>query len=180
MTRRPRRGTTLLELVVALLVASLVLGAASAEVTALRTLVSHAELARAGQLERGVAERVIQDLFTGIARPTTAVPFSGTDSMVAVPYRLLTSARDTVVTVVLRREPHGDLTATVPGRAPLVLRRRIHRVTMDYLAARGLDSRWMPTFVSGGGAPEAVRLRVWSRMDTTRCDTILFLAGPLK
>ena len=67
----------------------------------------------------------------------------------------------------------GDsLVATVAGAPPVVLADSVRSIDLDYLLQPGAESRWASDWVSPVSAPLAVRLRV-ERADVT--DTILCL-----
>jgi prepilin-type N-terminal cleavage/methylation domain-containing protein len=72
----------------------------------------------------------------------------------------------------------GRLRATNGSGAPLVLSDSIEGIALSYLPTWGEDTEWLPRWRSDSGLPAAVRLIVWSRArDLPRSDTSIVLVG---
>lgn len=178
MTRHPSAGFTLVELMVALLIAGLVLLLSRQLFT---VVIDGARAIRASRfaLDRRVnAQRWLASTWLSLDVGEEAGGFEGHEAEVAfaawtpVPGgwferdRIRLAVRDT------------RLVADIGGR-PLILADSVDAVSFDYLLVPGADSKWVHNWVSPVSAPLAVRLRVRRNGCPGQCvDTLLFQIGP--
>jgi len=170
---RRRRGFTLLEVVVALALASLV----AVLVERLFVATGHAahalrasadELAQEGN-GRGLLDALLGSLGTG----------SADAEFLGGPTRLEFSAWCRQPDGWLRRErtavfaSGGALVAGI-GEETLVLLRDVRGLQVDYLLSPGADEVWARSWVSPSSVPVAIRLRIERG---ARSDTLLVLVG---
>ena len=174
-TRRPRRqaGFTLIEVMVALIVAGLVVlmaqrifGATADGVAAVRA--SRARLDREANAHRWLASAFLS-LEVGLEGSAS---FEGTPHGMTFTSRLATEhgwAERSKVSLAIK---NAQFIARTESGSPVVLSSDAAEVAFDYLLEPGADAQWVGTWSSPVSAPLAVRVRV-SRAGTV--DTALFL-----
>ena len=172
MTRR--RGFTLIEVVVALTLGSMVVLMAHRILIAV--IDGSAELRAAREvLDREAnARRLLASLFASLDVSGDSVAFRGEPTRVA----FATWHRDergfrtrSRVTLAVH---DGALVAAGIGRDPLALLPDVVAVDMDYLLEYGAQERWVREWISPASAPAAVRLRL---ARSNRADTLLLIIG---
>ena len=175
--RFTRRGFSLFELLIALMIGSLVLTLALRLVSALTVAARQVE--RAGQLAMQQANgiRWLQMHLRAASVPVKDRPFVGTPRTVAFDVaaakRRSPQSRRRVVVMV----EHDTLSALVDGERRVVIRRNVRDLAVDYLVSRGLSSLWLSEWSSDRGLPVALRFRMRKVAPATTIDTVLVTVG---
>ena len=158
---RSQRGFTLMEVMVALLVGSVVVLLADNMFVAVSEAGRSLSDARAAIDREGNARRWLAATFRSISVGAVGdVPFSGDADQLRCTAWLMTPGgwfRPTVVTVSVR--DHQLRGALSPG-SDIVLADSVVAVRFDYLLERGADTPWAPGWTSPQSPPLAVRMRV--------------------
>jgi prepilin-type N-terminal cleavage/methylation domain-containing protein len=179
--RKPQQGFTLVEVLVALTVGTLVVLFAhqlfAAVVDQGRVL-----LAARTALDRDAnGHRWLTVAFLSLDVGTEgASGFEGWPDHAAFTTWLLTPEGWCERRAVLVARDHDQLAATVTAGQPIVLMDSVADLALDYLLEPGVDSRWVREWVSPVSAPVALRMRIERAgcgMRDARCvvDTLLFL-----
>lgn len=179
MTSR-RRGFTLVELLVALVIGLLAIVAAAALLRAAmleRSLIISAFRAVARDANR---HRWLSATLAGVDVDTTAGgEFVGTSRDVAFDAWLETPARHFVRRRVELRVDDNQLRARVEG-SDILLADAIASASFDYLLVPGERARWAARWTSGATPPVALRLRIaYDRNGASVVDTVLYRIGRL-
>ena len=171
MTRLDRRGFSLVELMVAMVVASLVVILARAIfASAVDGIERLTDAARQMENQR-LGMRWLESALLSLEVGPRGSDFEGG------PDRLSFSGWTMREHGWLERErievevKAGNLVA-VTEHGQQVIQPEVQSVTFDYLLEPGLDSRWVTRWISPMSAPLAVRVRVGR---TSQADTMLFL-----
>lgn len=172
-----RRGYSLMELLVALIIGSLVLTLALRLVSVLTVAAREVEDAGELTMQRANGTRWLQMHLRAASVPVKDRPFVGTPDAVvfdvATTNRRLRLARRRVVVMV----EHDALCALVDGVRRVVIRRNVRDLAVDYLVSRGLSSLWLSEWSSDRGLPVALRFRIRSIVPATAIDTVLVAVG---
>jgi prepilin-type N-terminal cleavage/methylation domain-containing protein len=173
-----RRGFTLVELMVALVVTALVTllahGAFAVAIDGAREL----RRVRIGEDRTHNAERWLAAAFLSLeVGQQGASSFEGQRDRIHFTSWLVTSSGWMERADVRLGLSGTALIARVGGAAPVVLADSVRAVAFDYLLEPGADSRWAAEWVSPVSAPIAVRLRLESAgpAGAIRADTVLYL-----
>lgn len=176
----PCRGFTLVELLVALVVTSLVVLLSHQLLTAAgdsaRTLVT----ARAALDREANARRWLASSWRSLEVGGAAVGFTGAPTEARYSSWVRTPGGWWIRTRVRLTVEGTRLVATLDD-GPLVLADEVTGVGFDYLLAPGADSRWVAAWQSPASTPLAVRLRLQRAAGASGravVDTLLFLIGP--
>jgi len=179
---RERRGFTLIETLIALLVSSLVVLLAHQLFAGIaergQTLIS----ARATLDRDANARRWLRAAFLSLEVGTdSAGGFDGRRDHAAFAAWLLTAGGWCERRTIILARVADRFVASSPSGDALVLREQVTGVEFDYLLEPGADARWVREWVSPVGAPLAVRLRLtgprWGSGDRggAPVDTLFFL-----
>lgn len=178
MTRASRAGFTLIELVVALLIAGLVVLLAHQVFTVVTEGARAIETNRAALDRDANARRWLESAWLSLEVGGEAGGFEGHRAhaefaaWMPTPGGWFERGR-----IQLAMADHQLVAHT--GERTLVLADAVEDVAFDYLLVPGADSRWVNDWVSPVSAPLAVRLRVAkATKGRARTDTLLFLIGP--
>jgi len=176
-TRR-RAGFTLVEVLVALVLAGMIalvahgiFGAAlhgSAEVRAVRGSLDH----------KHEAHRLLSAMFLSVDVGTVHdTPFHGSGDKVAFSAWLQTSDGWFERTRVELSAEQQRLVAILPQGTPIVLYESVAAVEFGYLLQPGADSRWVREWLSQVSAPLAVRIRLTREhlLGRVASDTMVYL-----
>ncbi len=178
LSRRIRSGLTLVELIGGLTVTGLVLAVALRIFAVLSEAVGRADDAtlRAEQYSNGM--RWLAERLRESGEPNDSQPFTGlATSMSFRVQRTSDGTRSESERVDITVDSLNRWVAWRRG-APLVLRRNVDSVKIDYLGSRGLDARWRASWLSTSTRPLGVRIRLaTSRLQRARVDTLLFGVG---
>lgn len=174
---RARQGFSLLELLLALMVGSLVLALTLRLVSALTVAARQVEHAGQLTMQQANGMRWLQMHVRAARIPVKERPFVGTP--VAVAFDVGTTNRRSQlarrrVQVMVEQDA---LTALVDGGRRVVIRRNVGDLAVDYLVSRGLSSRWLREWSSDRGLPVALRFRIRSVVPATSVDTVLVTIG---
>ena len=172
--RRDRRGFTLIEVSVALLVGALVVTVAHAVVAGVGDRGRALATARRALDREMNAHRWLQATFLsldvgtdsagGFAGHATRVEFAAWER----------SADGWFERQRIALAQHDEqLIATITDSEPIALRDSVKDIDFDYLLEPGAEARWVREWVSPVSAPLAVRLRLTTNVG--RVDTLLFL-----
>jgi prepilin-type N-terminal cleavage/methylation domain-containing protein len=175
---RPIGGTgfTLVELLVAMVITSLVLLLAARLFAGLTFAAQQVEFSRSTLDRRMNARRWLTVTLLNLEVGTTgAHPFEGHPDQVT-----FTSWRPVAVGWLERGTAHlglssGEFRLESDGMDPVVLADSVADVGFDYLLEPGVDTRWVREWLSPVSAPLAVRLRITSAIPGIPVDTILLL-----
>lgn len=173
MKRRGRAGFTLVEVVVAVVLAGVSALLAHELFGAVADHGRGLHAARAGLDRRSNAHRFLRSAFLSLeAGIDGAEPFSGRSDQVTFSTWLPTADGWLErVTLDLRLEEDRWVAAAASDPA-LVLARGVTALRFDYLLEPGGDSKWVSEWESAVSAPLAVRVRI-ARGE--RSDTVLYL-----
>lgn len=172
-----RRGFTLLELLVALLIGGVVLltgGAAFDATVSASESIRRAEMSVMSTANRARwLRRAVASLEVGLPGGS---PFVGTPERVQFSTYLLTSNGWWERRTLQLSFSDGRLIA-LTGIEAVILANHLSDAAFDYLVVPGLDSRWTQRWQSPTSAPLAIRLRLtWLDAEQTP-DTLLLLVG---
>jgi prepilin-type N-terminal cleavage/methylation domain-containing protein len=177
-----RNGFTLIEVLVALTLATVVVLLAHKVFTAVVDGAQRVREARA-QLDRAAnARRWLVEAFGSLAvdRPQDG-GFDGEPQRVAFGTWLPTAAGGFRPARVSIDVQSGWLRASVAGGDSLLLADGVAAIGFDYLLEPGANERWVSQWISPVSAPVAVRMRVTRKEATSASgavDTLLLLVGP--
>lgn len=168
----------LVELLIGLAVAAVVLALAARMTVVITASVSHVKATNLSQAERWNGVRLLAELLRGATPPTDSQPFVGLHS--SLTFDRITSdqsRRPSRDRVRLTFDETGRLSAYDPS-STVIIRSKVSRLEIDYLASRGLASPWRDTWVSTAELPSAVRFRLTQRSSTGPVvDTVLVAVG---
>ncbi|MEO8200998.1 MAG: prepilin-type N-terminal cleavage/methylation domain-containing protein [Gemmatimonadota bacterium] len=171
MTKRSRRGFTLVELMIALMIGSVVVLLAhqifSSAGDGIRQLASARQRLETEQLGNRWLESAMLSLETGGA----GGQFDGHPDRMTFSTWLMTPYGWIEREHVSLGVSHGKLVAD-EAQEQIKLYDGVRTVSFDYLLEPGLNSRWVNDWVSPVSAPLAVRIRLERSAGT---DTLLFL-----
>ena len=180
--RHPRSdGFTLIEVLVALLLAALVVSLAHQVFSAVVAGARRVEAARATLDAHANRRRWLIEAFASLAAgPPPAGPFDGEPGRVHFTTWLQQADGGFAPTAVDLGVEQAALVARLASGDSLVLASRVARAAFDYLLVPGANARWVGEWISPVSAPLAVRLRI-TREDSTgtaaATDTLLLLIG---
>ena len=174
-----QRGFTILELLLALALASLVLLTAGGVLTTTMSAAAELRAHRARLDGRMNAARWLHAAFRSAeSGPERSTGFDGRRSAVRFTTRLETPDGWYEPRFVVLRLDRHRLTASLDSSETLILADSVAALSFDYLLETGLEARWAHEWVSAVTAPLAVRVR-WTWMGAGgRTDTLLFIIGP--
>jgi len=168
-----RRGFTLIEVSVALLVGALVVAVAHAVFAGVADRGRALAAARRALDQEMNARRWLEATFLSLDVGTdSAGGFAGhADRVEFAAWERSADGWFERRRIALGRYDE-QLVAIVMGGDPVALRDSVKGVAFDYLLEPGADARWVPEWLSPVSAPLAVRLRLTA---AGRVDTLLFL-----
>jgi prepilin-type N-terminal cleavage/methylation domain-containing protein len=173
----PRRGFTLIEVMIALTLSSLVVLLAHQIFSGVVDGVGRLDAARADLARTANARRWLIDALGSLqAGVDSAGPFEGHPDQVGF------ASWQRVAPNGLRRErillhQAGNTLVAQDSASVLVLADSVSRVAFDYLLEPGANTTWAREWLSPVSAPLAVRIRVDYLGMPARADTVLVLIG---
>ncbi len=176
MRTRSRAGFTMIELMVALAAGALLLAALFGLVTAVIDSGSRLVAQRRVAEQSRQGDRWLRSVIasTSVGRPGDAQYGGGPES--ASFTTMLPTAYGWHEARAVTLGAEGDsLLLSVAGAEPIVLRRGVRALALDYLLEPGANAKWVRQWSSPVSAPLAVRVRI--EMET-EVDTALYLIGP--
>jgi prepilin-type N-terminal cleavage/methylation domain-containing protein len=170
------RGFTLIELMVALVVGSLVLLLAHRVLTGVLDGLEQGRVAQAVMDRDANARRVLARAAGSLYQTAASADgFAGDPHRVAFSTWLEDEHGWLVARRVTLRVAGGGLVLDLGGPAPLMLRDSVRRLDLDYLLTRGASEHWVRAWHSDASAPEAIRVRIEAAGGVA--DTLLLLVG---
>src|SRR5258706_10368092 len=174
MTKSRRGGFTLIDLVVALAISSLVVLLAARALVGVAGGAAQLAAARPA-LDRNMnGRRWLIEAFGSLEVGTSSGGFTGRADRVefAASQRVPQGWVETRP-IALSRE--GDSLVAIVGPQQLTIARTVRSLDCDYLLESGASTTWVREWISGVSAPLAVRLRIGYAQ---HADTLLLFVGP--
>jgi prepilin-type N-terminal cleavage/methylation domain-containing protein len=169
---RPRRGFTLLELVVALAAGALLLVSAMQLGRSIALTSRALRSQSAERMERVIAIGWLRARLTTADLPSPATPFIGREHDIEFGVSRALSRSGNGIRRRLEVDS-GALMITSTDRARQKLLPSVRKLTVDYLYERGRTSPWLPTWTSSSTLPAALRLRLERDDESQRVDTLV-------
>jgi len=166
-----RRGFTLIEVLIALTIGSLVVLLAHQLFAAVTESTRHLQSARTRQDAERLATRWLEAALLSLEAGGPAGPFDGHQERMRFTTWLLQPGGWMERRTIEISVRNSGLVAVGTDQSK-ALQRDVHTVEFDYLLEPGAQSQWVQEWVSPVSAPLAVRLRL-TRSD--RVDTLLLL-----
>ncbi|MGQ0641293.1 MAG: hypothetical protein ACT4P6_11080 [Gemmatimonadaceae bacterium] len=164
---------TLVELIGGLAIGGIVLALAVRMVTGLYQAVDGLEDATISDARSRNGMRWLAERLRAATIPNDSQPFVGLSTSLSFDSHRARQSTPTVTEQINLEMANRSIVARI-GADTLLLVGDVERLEIDYLTARGLDSRWHQTWVSTASLPTALRLRL-TKVGTRseRVDTVL-------
>lgn len=178
-SRRPRTGVTLLEMLVAMVISTLVIGMIAgytkAVIGATRALTS----SQLSWSEREAGRRTLTEVVRGTILPSHDRPFRGDAARMeftSASRRAQDGYRPAAIVVAFI---NGALVMTTDGQESLTIRSSLLDVRIEYLSPSRGSSSWVPDWHSTSLSPRAVRMQLTERTSARglAVDTLLVVVG---
>jgi len=174
MRRDNARGFSLIEVMVALVLGSLIVAAAHRAFGSSADVTIRLKRERAGHDLAMNARHYLGRAFAALdITAREAVGFNGDASAVRFGTRAGGAGRVAAVRVALL----DGWVVAMPDSGPVRPLLPAARLMLDYLPSMGADTAWIRGWQSPASAPVAVRMRLLRR-DSGAVDTLLFIIGP--
>ena len=171
MTATLRRGFTLIEVLIALTIGSLVVLLAHQVFAAVTESARRLETARTRQVTERLALRWMEAAMLSLEAGGKAGPFEGHSDRMRFTTWLRQPGGWMESRAVELSVRDSSLVAVWPGES-MALQSDVRRVEFDYLLEPGAESQWVQVWVSPVSAPLAIRLRL---ARSERADTMVLL-----
>lgn len=171
-----RRGFTLIEVIVAMVVAGLAVSTAAAifatATDAVRQMAERSEV----RMREANGRQVLAELLAGLeSDPDGDARFEGASDRMRFRTRYWISSGWPEPFEVLVSVAGGSITVNLPDGGRTTVLDSVSEAAFDYLLTRGADSPWLAEWSSESTMPLAIRLR--ARRTRERTDTLVFLIG---